>query len=58
MSLRRLFPILSITTAVLAAPAAAQTDVARYRAAADSLIRAATADSAAWERIHTRDLKR
>ncbi|HEX5869572.1 MAG TPA: hypothetical protein VFY65_04090, partial [Longimicrobium sp.] len=52
MSLRRLFSTLSITTAVLAAaPAAAQTDVARYRAAADSLIRAATADSAAWERI-------
>ena len=51
MSLRRLFSILSLTAVVAAAPAAAQTDVARYRAAADSLIRAATADSAAWERI-------
>jgi carboxypeptidase Q len=52
MSLRRLVSTLSVTAAVLAAvPAAAQGDVARYRAAADSLIRAATADSAAWNRI-------
>jgi len=51
LTLRRLLSTLAITTAVLAsAPVAAQ-DVARYRPAADSLIRAATADSAAWNRI-------
>ena len=49
MRLHRLLSILPIAT-LLAVPAAAQ-DVGRYRLAADSLIRAATADSAAWHRI-------
>lgn len=49
MSLR-LLSIIPIVAVLAAAPAAGQ-DVARYRPAADSLIRAATADSAAWNRI-------
>lgn len=50
MSLRRLLSTVTLTTVVATAPAAAQ-DGAPYQAAADRLIHAATADSAAWKRI-------
>ncbi|HEU4884847.1 MAG TPA: M28 family metallopeptidase [Longimicrobium sp.] len=56
MSLRRLLSTATLAAAtfaaaVLAAAPAAGQDVAPYQAAADRLIHAATADSAAWERI-------
>ncbi|HEV3050444.1 MAG TPA: hypothetical protein VGX50_09060, partial [Longimicrobium sp.] len=51
MSPRRLLSTLTLTAAALAAAPAAAQNVSRYRPAADSLIRAATADSAAWKRI-------
>jgi carboxypeptidase Q len=50
MTLHRPTLALALAGALLAGPAAAQ-DMARYRAPADSLIRAATRDSAAWNRI-------
>ncbi|HEX2077190.1 MAG TPA: M28 family metallopeptidase [Longimicrobium sp.] len=46
----RFLPVATALALLIATPAAAQ-DASRYRAAADSLIRAATADSAAWLRI-------
>ncbi|HEU0302485.1 MAG TPA: hypothetical protein VFR37_23700, partial [Longimicrobium sp.] len=48
--LARCLPVATALALLVAAPVTAQ-DASRYRAAADSLIRAATADSAAWLRI-------
>jgi hypothetical protein len=49
--LRPAFLVLACLAFLLPAPLAAQRGVRAYRAAADSLIRAATRDSAAYRRL-------